>query len=96
MNHVTSIDTTLGGTIRWMAPEQLRAETVVVSLQADIFSWGVLTLEDNAIIIKVGYKGSVRVDPSDIWCGARRCGHWCRAEDPLERPSAEELCRSLQ
>ncbi|KAG8704858.1 hypothetical protein FRC08_002007 [Ceratobasidium sp. 394] len=45
MNHVTSIDTTLGGTIRWMVPEQLRAEAMIISLGADIFSWGMLSLE---------------------------------------------------
>ncbi|KAG8706575.1 hypothetical protein FRC11_008139 [Ceratobasidium sp. 423] len=28
-----------------MAPEQLEADTVVVSLSADIFSWGMLALE---------------------------------------------------
>jgi hypothetical protein len=28
-----------------MAPEQLRAETMIVSLPADIFSWGMLSLE---------------------------------------------------
>ncbi|KAF8680369.1 kinase-like protein [Rhizoctonia solani] len=45
MKDFMSIDTTFGGTIRWMAPEQLRAETMIVSLPADIFSWGMLSLE---------------------------------------------------
>lgn len=33
------------GTYRWMAPEQLIAETMIVSLQADIYAWGMLALE---------------------------------------------------
>ncbi|CAE6411983.1 unnamed protein product [Rhizoctonia solani] len=45
MKDFMSIDTTFGGTIRWMAPEQLRAESMIVSLPADIFSWGMLSLE---------------------------------------------------
>ncbi|KAG9090896.1 hypothetical protein FRC06_000840, partial [Ceratobasidium sp. 370] len=70
MSDAMSIDTTFGGTIRWMAPEQLRAETMVVSLEADIFSWGMLSLElitgtvpwpdvqqDSAVIIKVAVRG---------------------------------------
>lgn len=28
-----------------MAPEQLRADTMLVSLPADVFSWGMLSLE---------------------------------------------------
>ncbi|KAG9081168.1 hypothetical protein FRC07_014608 [Ceratobasidium sp. 392] len=65
-----SIDTTFGGTIRWMAPEQLRADTMIVSLPADIFSWSMLSLElmtgtipwpevqqDSAVILKVAARG---------------------------------------
>ncbi|EUC54100.1 tyrosine kinase catalytic domain protein, partial [Rhizoctonia solani AG-3 Rhs1AP] len=33
------------GTVRWMAPEQLIADDMTVSLAADIFSWGMLALE---------------------------------------------------
>ncbi|QRV99437.1 Tyrosine kinase family catalytic domain protein [Ceratobasidium sp. AG-Ba] len=70
MKDFMSIDTTFGGTIRWMAPEQLRADSMVVSLPADIFSWGMLALElitgaipwpdvqqDSAVILKVAAKG---------------------------------------
>ncbi|KAG8708498.1 hypothetical protein FRC09_001218 [Ceratobasidium sp. 395] len=70
MKDFMSIDTTFGGTIRWMAPEQLRADTMIVSLPADVFSWGMLSLElmtgtipwsnvqqDSAIILKVAARG---------------------------------------
>ncbi|KAG8707046.1 hypothetical protein FRC08_000726 [Ceratobasidium sp. 394] len=70
MKDFMSIDTTFGGTIRWMAPEQLRADTMIVSLPADIFSWGMLSLElmtgaipwpdvqqDSAVILKVAARG---------------------------------------
>ncbi|KDN44617.1 hypothetical protein RSAG8_05382, partial [Rhizoctonia solani AG-8 WAC10335] len=38
-------DVSCFGTMRWMAPEQLIADTMMVSLSADIFSWGMLALE---------------------------------------------------
>ncbi|CAE6335724.1 unnamed protein product [Rhizoctonia solani] len=40
-----SADVSCSGTMRWMAPEQLIADTMMVSLSADIFSWGMLALE---------------------------------------------------
>lgn len=45
MKDFLSIDTRCGGTTRWMAPEQLLSPTMMVSLSADIFSWGMLSLE---------------------------------------------------
>ncbi|CAE6465043.1 unnamed protein product [Rhizoctonia solani] len=38
-------DVSCSGTMRWMAPEQLLADPMIVSLSADIFSWGMLALE---------------------------------------------------
>ncbi|CAE6477658.1 unnamed protein product [Rhizoctonia solani] len=40
-----SVVTSGSGTFRWMAPEQLSAENMIVSLPADIFAWGMLALE---------------------------------------------------
>ncbi|CAE6358755.1 unnamed protein product [Rhizoctonia solani] len=83
MKDFMSIDTTFGGTIRWMAPEQLRAETMIVSLPADIFSWGMLSLElmtgsipwsevqqDSAVILKVAARGQ---RPSRPVCQTKLC-----------------------
>ncbi|KAH7333665.1 kinase-like domain-containing protein [Rhizoctonia solani] len=83
MKDFMSIDTTFGGTIRWMAPEQLRAESMIVSLPADIFSWGMLSLElmtgsipwpevqqDSAVILKVAARGQ---RPSRPVCQTKRC-----------------------
>ncbi|CUA71534.1 hypothetical protein RSOLAG22IIIB_04653 [Rhizoctonia solani] len=83
MKDFMSIDTTFGGTIRWMAPEQLRAESMIVSLPADIFSWGMLSLElmtgsipwsevqqDSAVILKVAARGQ---RPSRPTCQTKKC-----------------------
>ncbi|KAF8602199.1 kinase-like protein [Ceratobasidium sp. AG-I] len=83
MKDFMSIDTTFGGTIRWMAPEQLRAETMIVSLPADIFSWGMLALElmsgtipwpevqqDSAVILKVAARG---LRPERPGCVSEQC-----------------------
>ncbi|KAJ1300652.1 hypothetical protein OPQ81_002300 [Rhizoctonia solani] len=83
MKDFMSIDTTFGGTIRWMAPEQLRAESMIVSLPADVFSWGMLSLElmtgsipwrdvqqDSAVILKVAARGE---RPSRPACQTKKC-----------------------
>ncbi|CAE6474977.1 unnamed protein product, partial [Rhizoctonia solani] len=43
--NLKTAEVTCFGTARWMAPEQLSADTMIVSLSADIFSWGMLALE---------------------------------------------------
>ncbi|CAE6437420.1 unnamed protein product [Rhizoctonia solani] len=95
MKDFMSIDTTFGGTIRWMAPEQLRAESMIVSLPADIFSWGMLALElmtgsipwsevqqDSAVILKVAARGQ---RPSRPACQTKKCRSQRKCRCPVSK-----------
>ncbi|CAE6518504.1 unnamed protein product [Rhizoctonia solani] len=48
-----SADVSCFGTTRWMAPEQLISDPMIVSLSADIFSWGMLALEVSHRLISI-------------------------------------------